>query len=137
MPGATAELAAGIYQRYWLTNLADRLEKSFGPTLLAREELLAWLAEQIERIGASGITDCGLASDLIDEAYQARLKIGSARFSSAIFGDGNLALSQQRFASPAQRTREPLISAADSAVPPRGEERLAPMQRNVINPATQ
>lgn len=80
MQGATAELAAGIYQRYWLTNLADRLEKSFGPTLLAREELLAWLAEQIERIGTSGITDCGLASTLIDEAYQEWLKVGSARF---------------------------------------------------------
>ncbi|MFC0709891.1 hypothetical protein [Azorhizophilus paspali] len=83
--GATAELAAEVYQLYRLTNLVDRLEETFGPTLLTREELLPWLAEQIERIRISGITDCDLASDLIDEAYQARLKIGSARFFERYF----------------------------------------------------
>ncbi|ASL25394.1 hypothetical protein [Azotobacter chroococcum] len=80
MQGATAELATEIYRLYRLTNLADRLEEAFGPTLLAREEILAWLAEQIEQIGTAGIADCDLASGLIDAAYRERLKVGSPRF---------------------------------------------------------
>ncbi|NHN78787.1 hypothetical protein HA520_16140 [Azotobacter chroococcum] len=78
--GATAELAMEVYRLYRLTNLADRLEATFGPTLLTREELLAWLAEQVERIGTAGIEDGDFASGLIDAAYLERLKIGSPRF---------------------------------------------------------
>lgn len=68
--GATAELAAEVYRRYRLANLADQLEETFGPALLGREQLLVWLAGQIERIGARGVTDCDCATGLIGEAYR-------------------------------------------------------------------
>lgn len=65
----TAELAAGIYECHQLTHLADQLAQEFGPALLTREELLAWLAEQIERIKAAGIVDCNSAMGMINNAY--------------------------------------------------------------------
>ncbi|MFB8831039.1 hypothetical protein ACE0DR_20845 [Azotobacter sp. CWF10] len=64
-----AEFAAEIDQHHCLIDLADQLEQEFGPALLTREELLAWLAEQVEAIKAAGITDCDSATDMIDSAY--------------------------------------------------------------------
>jgi len=52
-----------------LTLLADQLEQEFGPALLTREELLLWLAKQIEGIEAAGITDGDSATTMIDNAY--------------------------------------------------------------------
>lgn len=72
--GTTAELAAGVYQLYRLTRLADQLEEACGPTLLARQELLVWLADQIERIRAAGIVDGNFAAGLINEAYLESLR---------------------------------------------------------------
>ncbi|WP_349616299.1 hypothetical protein [Azotobacter salinestris] len=64
-----AEFAAEIDQRHRLIDLADQLEQEFGPALLTREELLAWLAEQIEAIKAAGVTDGNSATEMIDNAY--------------------------------------------------------------------
>lgn len=66
---AAAEFAAEVDQHHRLISLADQLEQEFGPVLLTREDLLAWLAEQIEGIKAAGITDCDSANDMIDSAY--------------------------------------------------------------------
>ncbi|TKD45886.1 hypothetical protein [Azotobacter chroococcum] len=56
-------------ERHRLTLLADQLEQEFGPALLTREELLLWLAKQIEGIETAGITDSDSATTMIDNAY--------------------------------------------------------------------
>lgn len=66
---AAAEFATEVDQRHRLIDLAEQLEQEFGPALLTREELLAWLAEQVEGIRAAGITDCDSAAYMLDSAY--------------------------------------------------------------------
>ncbi len=52
-----------------LERLADQLGDAHGPVPLSRPDLLAFLADQVERIKALGVPDSTTATALIDAAY--------------------------------------------------------------------
>ena len=52
-----------------LERLADQLEDAFGPVPMSRPDLLAFLADQLERVKAVGVPDSTTATAMIDAAY--------------------------------------------------------------------
>lgn len=65
---ATAELAEAM-RLHRFNRLADQLIEEFGPCPLPRADLLAWLADQIERIKAVGVPNSTAATAMIDAGY--------------------------------------------------------------------
>lgn len=65
---ASAELADAM-RLHRFNRLADQLGDAFGPVPLSRDELLAFLADQVERVKAVGVPDSTTATALIDAAY--------------------------------------------------------------------
>lgn len=65
---ASAELAEAM-RLHRLNRLADQLQDEFGPAPLSRADLLAFLADQVERLKAAGVPGGGLATAMIDAAY--------------------------------------------------------------------
>jgi hypothetical protein len=52
-----------------LARLADKLADDYGPVPLSRSDLLAFLADQVERIREVGVPDSATATRMIDAAY--------------------------------------------------------------------
>lgn len=52
-----------------LRRLADQLAEEFGPCGLSRDDLLAFLADQVERIKAAGVPESTTVAAMIDAAY--------------------------------------------------------------------
>lgn len=52
-----------------LERLADQLADAHGPVPMSRPDLLAFLADQVERIKALGVPDSTTATAMIDAAY--------------------------------------------------------------------
>ena len=65
---ASAELADAM-RLHRFNRLADQLGDAFGPVPMSRPDLLAFLADQVERIKAVGVPDSTTATALIDAAY--------------------------------------------------------------------
>jgi hypothetical protein len=65
---STAELAEAM-RLHRFNRLADQLIEEFGPCPLPRADLLAFLADQLERIKAVGVPDSTTATAMIDAAY--------------------------------------------------------------------
>lgn len=65
---ASADLSSTV-RLHRFNRLADQLEDAFGPAPLSRPDLLAFLADQVERIKAVGVPDSTTATAMIDAAY--------------------------------------------------------------------
>ena len=65
---ASADLSSTV-RLHRFNRLADQLEDDFGPVPLSRPDLLAFLADQVERVKAVGVPDSTTATALIDAAY--------------------------------------------------------------------
>lgn len=65
---ASAELAEAL-RLHRFNRLADQLEDAFGPVPMSRPDLLAFLADQVERVKAVGVPDSTTATAMIDAAY--------------------------------------------------------------------
>ena len=65
---ASADLSSTV-RLHRFNRLADQLGDAFGPVPLSRDELLAFLADQVERVKAVGVPDSTTATALIDAAY--------------------------------------------------------------------
>jgi hypothetical protein len=65
---ASADLSSTV-RLHRFNRLADQLGDAFGPVPLSRPDLLAFLADQVERIKAVGVPDSTTATALIDAAY--------------------------------------------------------------------
>lgn len=65
---ASADLSSTV-RLHRFNRLADQLGDAFGPVPLSRDELLAFLADQVKRIKAVGVPDSTTATALIDAAY--------------------------------------------------------------------
>lgn len=65
---ASADLSSTV-RLHRFNRLADQLGDAFGPVPLSRDELLAFLADQVERIKAVGVPDSTTATAMIDAAY--------------------------------------------------------------------
>ena len=65
---ASADLSSTV-RLHRFNRLADQLEDDFGPVPMSRPDLLAFLADQVERIKAVGVPDSTTATALIDAAY--------------------------------------------------------------------
>ena len=65
---ASADLSSTV-RLHRFNRLADQLGDAFGPVPLSRPDLLAFLADQVERVKAVGVPDSTTATALIDAAY--------------------------------------------------------------------
>ena len=65
---ASADLSSTV-RLHRFNRLADQLGDAFGPVPLSRPDLLAFLADQVERIIAVGVPDSTTATAMIDAAY--------------------------------------------------------------------
>ena len=65
---ASADLSSTV-RLHRFNRLADQLEDAFGPVPLSRPDLLAFLADQVERVKAVGVPDSTTATAMIDAAY--------------------------------------------------------------------
>lgn len=65
---ASADLSSTV-RLHRFNRLADQLGDAFGPVPLSRPDLLAFLADQVERIKAVGVPDSTTATAMIDAAY--------------------------------------------------------------------
>lgn len=65
---ASVELAEAM-RLHRFNRLADQLADEYGPVPLSRDDLLAFLADQLERIKAVGVPDSVTATRMIDAAY--------------------------------------------------------------------
>lgn len=65
---ASADLSSAV-RLHRFNRLADQLVDAFGPVPLSRPDLLAFLADQVERVKAVGVPDSTTATAMIDAAY--------------------------------------------------------------------
>ena len=65
---ASADLSSTV-RLHRFNRLADQLEDAFGPVPLSRPDLLAFLADQVERVKAVGVPDSTTATAMIDAAF--------------------------------------------------------------------
>lgn len=77
-------------QRFRLARLADHLAADYGSAPLSRDQLLAWLSDQVAHFKASGITS-DTVTILIDKAYQKLLQTppaGSVHLTASVASTG-------------------------------------------------
>lgn len=65
---ASADLSSTV-RLHRFNRLADQLGDAFGPVPMSRPDLLAFLADQLERVKAVGVPDSTTATAMIDAAY--------------------------------------------------------------------
>jgi hypothetical protein len=65
---ASADLSSTV-RLHRFNRLADQLADAHGPVPMSRPDLLAFLADQLERVKAVGVPDSTTATAMIDAAY--------------------------------------------------------------------
>lgn len=65
---ASSELAEAL-RLHRLNRLADQLIEEYGACPLSREDLVAFLADQVERVKVAGVPGGDLATAMIDAAF--------------------------------------------------------------------